>query len=98
MQLLQNRRHHQFLPEHHLAGSVDEADNGTRTQDTDGTRGTRERVRCPVCCCAREARGSGQAYVAVRGVDYGIYDGRGSDDRYDAVKVRIGHGRNRPTR
>ena len=37
MELLQNKKHPQSLLAHRLAGSKDENDNGTRTQNTDGT-------------------------------------------------------------
>ena len=37
MQLLQNKKHQQFLLVHPLAGSKDEDDNRTRNKNTDGT-------------------------------------------------------------
>ena len=37
MQISQNKKHPQSSLAHPLAGSKDEADNGTRTQNTDGT-------------------------------------------------------------
>ena len=37
MQELQNKKHQQSLLVHPLAGNTDEAYDGTRTQNTDGT-------------------------------------------------------------